>query len=324
MKNIAIIGSGLTGLTAARQLKSFAHTTVFDKSKGVGGRLATRYTDKFEFDHGAQYFIAKSQEFKSLVDELLSAGVIAPWNARFVVFDGNKRIQASNWNDCFAHYIGIPRMNMLAKYLAKDLNLLLACKIVKVEFMHKQWWLWDEANVKHGPYDWVISTAPYPQTLELFSSYIKMLPLKMQACYALMLGYEDDLNLDWDAALIKNSCLSFLSVNSHKLNRMKKGVSLVALSDNNWADAHVDDEILSVKDMMIETLKSYVDRPYSYVDIHRWRYANTPQQDKPKIFFDINNQLIAGGDWSISGRVESAFLAGLDIANKFISYLKDA
>ena len=42
MKKIAIIGAGLSGLTAATQLREHAEVTVFEKSRGPGGRMETR------------------------------------------------------------------------------------------------------------------------------------------------------------------------------------------------------------------------------------------------------------------------------------------
>ena len=54
MTKIAIIGAGLSGLTAAHDLKEHANVTLYEKSRGVGGRLATRRAEPFSFDHGAQ------------------------------------------------------------------------------------------------------------------------------------------------------------------------------------------------------------------------------------------------------------------------------
>ena len=43
MTKIAIIGAGLAGLTLARALPAHAEVTLFEKSRGIGGRMATRY-----------------------------------------------------------------------------------------------------------------------------------------------------------------------------------------------------------------------------------------------------------------------------------------
>ena len=66
---IIVVGAGLSGLSAARELSSRGHdVTVFDKGRGVGGRLATRRAGSAVFDHGAQFFTARSDEFQQQVD----------------------------------------------------------------------------------------------------------------------------------------------------------------------------------------------------------------------------------------------------------------
>jgi predicted NAD/FAD-dependent oxidoreductase len=45
---IAIIGAGLSGLILARALSQHASVNVFEKARGVGGRMSTRYADHGE------------------------------------------------------------------------------------------------------------------------------------------------------------------------------------------------------------------------------------------------------------------------------------
>ena len=84
MSKIAIIGAGLSGLTAAHQLKHVAQVKLFDKSRGVGGRMSTRYAGDYEFDHGAQYFTARDPRFQDAVEAAIEQGVVAPWDGRAV------------------------------------------------------------------------------------------------------------------------------------------------------------------------------------------------------------------------------------------------
>ena len=62
--NVAIIGAGLAGLVLANKLCQQHQVKVFEKSWGPGGRLATRTTNPYYFDHGSQFFISKSEKFK--------------------------------------------------------------------------------------------------------------------------------------------------------------------------------------------------------------------------------------------------------------------
>ena len=84
MLNIAIIGAGLSGLTAANILREHANVTVFDKAKGPSGRLATRRADPYSFDNGCQFFSAKSSALQDFLAPLLRDGVLKCWNATFV------------------------------------------------------------------------------------------------------------------------------------------------------------------------------------------------------------------------------------------------
>jgi len=63
---IAIIGTGISGITIAQNLKDFANVSLFEKSRGVGGRMASRRSGPYEFDHGAQFLLLKVKILKNL------------------------------------------------------------------------------------------------------------------------------------------------------------------------------------------------------------------------------------------------------------------
>jgi hypothetical protein len=53
-RSVAILGAGIAGATAARRLADAGlKVRVFDKGRGVGGRMATRRIGAIQFDHGA-------------------------------------------------------------------------------------------------------------------------------------------------------------------------------------------------------------------------------------------------------------------------------
>jgi predicted NAD/FAD-dependent oxidoreductase len=56
MEDVVVIGAGLSGLTAAQQLHQAGfRVVVVDKSRGLGGRLATRRIRATAIDHGCRY-----------------------------------------------------------------------------------------------------------------------------------------------------------------------------------------------------------------------------------------------------------------------------
>ena len=63
MVNVAIIGAGLAGCVVAKQLSERATVKILEKSQSPRGRMATRVSSHYEFDHGAQFFTARSVEF---------------------------------------------------------------------------------------------------------------------------------------------------------------------------------------------------------------------------------------------------------------------
>ena len=80
---IAIIGAGLTGLACAKKL-SLANLSpiVFEKSRGLGGRLSTRRNgNHISFDHGAQYVSANGYTFQKYLNKAIEKGVAAEWSS---------------------------------------------------------------------------------------------------------------------------------------------------------------------------------------------------------------------------------------------------
>ncbi len=76
----AVIGGGMAGLAAARRLVGAGcEVRLVDKSRGVGGRMATRRAEGHQFDHGAQFFTARGDGFSREVEALVAAGGVAGW-----------------------------------------------------------------------------------------------------------------------------------------------------------------------------------------------------------------------------------------------------
>ena len=108
MTKIAIIGAGLSGLSTAHFLQNHAEVTLFEKACDVSGRISTRCAEPYFFDHGAQYFTARTKAFQDFIQPLINQGIIARWNARYVKFHSDKIIERKNWIDDEPRYVGVP------------------------------------------------------------------------------------------------------------------------------------------------------------------------------------------------------------------------
>ena len=78
MKKIAIIGTGLSAIFSAIHLRKNTDLEInlFDKARGLGGRLATRRAEGGKFDHGAQYFSIERINNLPEIQMLINEGVI--------------------------------------------------------------------------------------------------------------------------------------------------------------------------------------------------------------------------------------------------------
>jgi len=321
---IAIIGAGLSGLVTAHRLKDHFEVEVFEKSVAPGGRIATRYADPFRFDHGAQFFTARSNSFKEFLIPLIDQKAIARWDARFVEYEKNQIVSRRDWDDEYPHYVGVPGMNIIGRELAKDISIHYQTHIEQITF-DGQWQLTDQHHSKRY-FDWVILTLPPAQAQALIGPDInfhhQVSTAKMQGCYSLMIGAEE-IDLGWDAALVKSADISWISVNSSKPGR-DAYFSLLVHSTNRWADQNIDMPIEQVTDYLLDEVKMVIAQPMNikHAQVHRWKYANCPKQAGERSLIDNKNQIAACGDWCIRGRIESAFLSAEDVSSKILESLK--
>lgn len=334
MTKIAIIGAGISGLSVAHLLQhTTAKVVIFEKSRGVGGRVSTRRSEQdYIFDHGAQYFTARTKPFQHFIKPLIKHKVIKRWNARHIKYYNNKIAERSNWTDCAPHYVGVPNMNSIAKHLAKNLNIYINTKIIALDY-GKKWNLQDELGQTYRNFDWVIYTVPSPQVKQIlptkFKYYSDVNRIKMDACFSLMLGFKTNLLLDFETADIANHNLKWISVNSHRQNRTDQ-YTLVVQSSQDYANINIDSDHKYVLDNLISQTSDLIGHNAglaNYKSIHIWRYASTRNYNKNSeqlpVFCDQDLNLALCGDWSLRGRgsIENAFTSAYNISKIIRDYI---
>ena len=320
MSRVAVIGAGIAGLALAREIGSRCEVSVFEKSRGPGGRMATRSADPYRFDHGAQFFTARSDGFGEFLQPYIKAGLVARWDAEFVEIDNGRIASRRHWADGPAHYVAVPGMSALGKRLAADLDVCLETRIAGLQPAGAGWELVDESGQSRGEFEWVISTVPAAQARELlprnFAAHAELASKKMLACYSLMLGFETPPALDWQAAFVAGADISWISNDSSKPGRPPH-YSLLVHSTNRWAEKNVDSGREQVTNHLLEETSKIagIDAARAdHVGLHRWLYANIERQQGSSFYLDRGLRLGAVGDWCIHGRIEAAWQSARGLA----------
>lgn len=290
---IVIIGGGFCGLYLAKNLQKNHEVHVLEKSRGVGGRLATRYATPFEFDHGAPYFKASSPEFIEFCNQLETAGVLEKWQN---------------------FYVGVPKMNAIGKFLSQGLNVINA-EISTANFTDK-WRLSSKNGEEFSGYDFLISTAPPIQTRNILpkNCHKNIENIEMQGCFSLMLHLETE--PDFTILEVENSPIQKIVSVSQKPQR-KILPSAVVYSTPKWAEENIENDPEINKNALLFECQKLGLNPINAV-LHRWKYAFA---SPCKIFHILEKHYAISGDWlSSTNGVEGAFLS----ANSLLQAFKNA
>lgn len=327
MKSIAIIGAGIAGLSLAQALQPHAQVTVFEKARGVGGRMSARYADPYAFDHGAQYFTARSEAFRAFIEPLLQQGVVARWQPAAVTLAPGEAAKPIDWAE--PHYVACPNMNGLCKALAQEIEVKTATEVAPLTARDAQGWtLSDSTGNTLGVFDWLVSTAPHPQTARLFSAVLppeNPLPERsLLPCYALMLGLTDAWSQPWQAATVARSPIAWMALNSSKPGRKDESPSLVVHAAHDWSVQQLEADPMHVEAALMDALASLgvTTGPLAYRALHRWRYALAEPAVAGGPYVDATVQLAAAGDWTGAARVEDAWCQAMALKEQLLAFLK--
>jgi hypothetical protein len=220
-------------------------------------------------------------------------------------------------------------MTALAKQLAQDFAVRVTTQISAIIPVNQQWHLLDQHQHSYGLFDWVLFAVPAPQAYALmlngFAYKNSLLDVEFSPCFSLMMGFNQMLQLNFDAAEVKNSPISWISVNSHKPQR-PSAFTLMLHTEQKWSAAHVTADLPAVQAQLLQALEQLFALKISpaHIAIHRWLYARTAVSLGRDFLIDIDQRIGVCGDWCISGRVESAFLSAKGLAGDIYSHLQDA
>ncbi len=310
---IAIIGAGMAGVACAKTLHDAGLSpTIYEKSRGLGGRLATRRAgDSLAFDHGAQVFSVRAEDFAEFVMAATDPGDIQPW-------------RSLNEKEENAILVGAPAMNSFIKSAAADFDIKTNQRVTAITRAAGKWRLQTESGVDEH-YDIVVSTAPAPQTVALAEHAPdlaeRIADIAMAPCWTVMAAFEEPLDYQFDYWRSEDSALASAARNNSKPERALMRECWVFQASAGWSLEHLEKDKSEIIDAILslagEVLPSPIPSPL-YTDAHRWRYACVAQPLGKPFVRNEDDSFYAGGDWCLGPLVEDAYLSGATIARAIL------
>ena len=340
MFDVAVIGAGISGLSAAQQLRQAGYSVVVvEKSRGVGGRAATRRLHGTRADHGLRYLEASGEILPRLVEILCDRKILQFWTDAVYELKPNSPVR-------IPQYVAPDGMSAVAKFLATDLDIRLNQRVQAITpTSENSWQLSFEITTNDLPEESLIASAvivaiPAPQALMILEPFAQAsLPLtfldtlrgiEFDPCITVMAGYPDScqMNEPWKSVVFpEDSDLDWVGFDSSKRLDSQTPVFVIH-SSAKFAKLHLDTEDLQLTGKHLlsyaaEYLMPWLNTP-EWVQVHRWRYAfpNRPLQ-QPYLDAGTSSPLVCCGDWCGGNLVESAFNSGLAAAEQVNRQLRN-
>jgi renalase len=307
---IVIIGAGIAGLSAASALVQGGQTPViFDKGRGIGGRVATRRASlpdgtQLQFDHGAQFATAKGPGFAAVLGGLQTSGMAAVWKTE----EGRSQI------------VGVPAMSALARGIAERAALQIVQNAAAIS-VRQDGALWNIifADGSKVQAEQVILTVPAPQLGALLGSDHSVIrdtaSVQMQPCLTVMAAARAP--APFTAARDNGQDLAWIAQDNSKSGRAVDGLTTwVAQANLPYSLRHLEapnDQICALMLPLLCARLGLSAGDIAFSAAHRWRYARA---DVPlgAPFLHPNAGLYIGGDWCLGPRIEAAWDSGAAIA----------
>jgi len=302
-----IIGAGISGLLLAQELTTRGQRPVIvEKSRGFGGRLATKRVGEAVFDSGAQFFTAREAIFQLRVAAWQHAGLVR------------------EWSPSVHRFIGQPAMTAVPKSLAQGLDIRREHKATSVRRdAAGRWTVVFETGLEMSG-DRLLLTCPVPQALALLDAGSVALDgttraaldrLTYHPCLALLAVLDRPSGVPVEGLAPEAGPIRWLADNT------KKGVSPAvpaAVTIHAAPDFSATHYTAPEPDVTMALLAAA--RPWlgnanvTATALHRWKFSEPKATHPDRSVWLPELQLGFAGDAFGGPKVEGAALSGLDLA----------
>ncbi len=329
---VAVIGAGIAGAACARALvQAGLAVQVFDKSRGAGGRLATRRCEWVDrqgqpwttrLDHGAVGITAHSESFRAFVEQALQAGLLAEWTPQWAADDRHPE-------DRGRRYVPVPDQPALFRHLLAGATTAWGAAVEGLQRAADGWHVQAAPEHRACRFDAVVLALPPAQAAPLlgphrpdWARHASVVP--MQPCWTLMgiadeSGQTGDAAPAWALARPTTGPLAWVLRQDARPGRARVPgqAHWVAHARAGWSRQHLEQPAVWVEQQLQRALAERLGRPIEWLHcaVHRWRYALPPLPAAPlaaSCWWDARLRLGVCGDFlggtGVDG-VEGAWLS---------------
>ncbi len=297
---VAIIGAGLAGLACARAFAGRdTSVTLFEKSRGYGGRMATRRGDGGSFDHGLPGFDPLAYETVDILRDLPEWG--------------------PDWRK-----VGIPTMNALPRVLGGEYDSHLETRIAAVE-EGRTFSLIDTSGNRFEGFDRVALAIPAPQAKDLLTPHGARFEAVKGVTYApgwaLMLSGFEGLPPAWDACTPTSGPIALVIREAGKPDRAIAPERWTVHATRQWSGDNLErdaEDVIAALCPSFEALTGLSATDTTHKSAHRWRFSQPENPIDVPFLLSADRRLGACGDWCGSvregGDARAAWASGAALA----------
>lgn len=295
MLNIAIIGAGFAGCYLYNRLKNEGNNiTIFEKSRGTGGRLSTKYIENRLIDYGTTSFSTRNPDFIYFCNKLTRDGLLSKHDNTYTPTQG---------------------INSICKSLINKDDLVTSTKIISCYKSNNKWLLKDENNNSFENFDLLILTIPAPQILELNIDIKDDIKSKLQQVkydsIATLIMHSNSM-FKIDKSLIDSDFFKYVSNNSRKYN-YDDFSSYVFHVNENFSTANNYRTKENIGELIYKYIEYYqstkLAKEISIIP-HLWKYAlvNTGINDQ-EYYYNKSDELSICSDYFKTKNLEGSFVS---------------
>ena len=310
--DLLVVGAGLSGVTAAATAQQAGvNVQVVDRGRAIGGRMASRRLrdtgtafDGRVVDYGASYFTVSDPDFRTVVEEMITADVVRPWTDTFHVHTEGTMVGVKTGPMRYAAPAGL---RSVVEHLAQSLSTIVTeTHIERIDIT--------DAGVRadHLEAQRVALCMPQPQANRLVpDGLLPKVGITWEPVIAVTLVFDEQQWPDIDGVFVNDDPVITWIADDGK-RRGDDAPVLVAHVNPVFAAGHLEDPSGVLPNVIAATRRVLgIEALPAWTWAHRWSLAR-PIAALDEDFW-MHPELpvaLAGDAWAGGPRVEAAWLSG--------------